>query len=53
MESSLKLAPAMVFRATADRQAVAVSYAGYVAELGASINGFVNQECGCEALAQR
>lgn len=45
--------PAMVFRTTEKRSAIAASYDGYAAEVGTSINAFVKLEGGCEALAQR
>ncbi|MBS1159587.1 MAG: putative lipoprotein transrane [Proteobacteria bacterium] len=45
--------PAMLFRTTANRQAVALSYDGYTAEVRTSIDGFVKLEGGCEALVQR
>lgn len=45
--------PAMIFRTTADRQAVALSYDGYAAEVATSTNSFAKLEGGCDALAQR
>ncbi|PKO33720.1 MAG: hypothetical protein CVU34_12295 [Betaproteobacteria bacterium HGW-Betaproteobacteria-7] len=45
--------PAMVFRTTADKMAVALSYDGHAAEVGTSIDEFAKLEGGCETLAQR